>query len=194
MALKQLLNSLRKIVPIDAVDETYVVSASREISVGKGEVLHSEGSLCHKYWFLSNGCIRQYCVKNGRECTINIFSRQRFFTDLAGIKRNDRSVYSFQALVPSRLVVFEAEKLHCLFDTNIKFERIGRVMYEEVLFDETSRLHDVMVNDATDNYLKLLDGNKDLVTRLPLKTIASYLNITPESLSRIRRSLKSKEL
>lgn len=164
----------------------FSISTQREVPVNN--IILSPGKICSKMWFLQEGAIRMFREVEGKDYTLHIFNTPRFFNDFVSVKDQKPATYSFQSLTPCSILEFDIVNFYGLLEYSINFERVGRKILERVLYQETTRLDDLIFLNATERYQKLLADNPNIFQMVPQKYIASYLNISPETLSRIRKS------
>lgn len=153
---------------------------------GKYPIL-KQGDPCGKIWFLGTGAIRMYRIENKKDITLNLFTKPRFFNDLVAFKEQIPALLNIETVGPSVILEMDAPGLYQLLADSLNSERIVRQLYEQLLYEETTRLHELIFSDATARYNKMMDKMPDIFQRIPQKHIASYLNITPETLCRIRK-------
>lgn len=161
----------------------------KPIQVSRNQVLLRQGIPCTKIWFLCSGAVRMYRIEGKKDITLNLFTHSRCFTDLVALREQIPALLHIETLVPSEIIEINANDLFSFFEVSLHAERIVRRMYEQLLYEETTRLHDVLYRDATARYNNLIKNNPDALQIIPLKIIASYLNVKPETLSRIRKKI-----
>jgi len=165
---------------------------ARELTYKKAkpkEVLIKEGEVKNTLFFLVTGAIRMWKDVNGKEITFNIFSHQRFVANMKGITKELPSDFCFQAVIESELYCLDSTQMKKLFDLSPRFERIGRLMLEDILSEEIERTTEILFLDNKGKYEALLKKSPDIIPQIPQKIIASYLGISPESFSRLKRKL-----
>lgn len=155
--------------------------------IPKRTVILKQGCVCSKIWFLCSGAVRMYRVEDKKDITLNLFTHSRFFTDLVALREQIPALLHIESLTESVILEIDALDLLSFFEVSLHAERVGRRMYEQLLYEETTRLHDVLYRDATERYRNLLKHNPNIFQLIPQKIIASYLNVKPETLSRIRK-------
>ncbi len=106
--------------------------------------LQKSGKPCQKIWYLVDGVIRMYNHAHRRELTLHLFTTNRFITDFISVKTQTPSRFSIQTVIPTTILEFEAADLFMFLDTSLHFERVGRRIFETLLFEETERLQDVL--------------------------------------------------
>jgi len=158
---------------------------------GKREYLLKEGETCNFWGFIQRGLIRSYSLDDGgEEYTIGCVPEENFITESLSFFRRMPSSVNIHALEETVLICISFEKLQQLFVQFPEFERLARKIYEERLATIKSRLLFRVQLDATERYRYLLKMQPELVKRVPLKYIASYLGITDSTLSRVRRKIR----
>jgi CRP-like cAMP-binding protein len=158
----------------------------------KGEFLLQEGELATQFWFMEEGIARQYFHKDGQEVTNDLFFPCEFVDAYA------TSMLGLPSRVNIRLVtdaVVRGIDYVTLAEMEIRYPILGMaerlVIACDVLWLE-ERLHDVQHHTATERYNKLIEKQPQLIKKVSLSYIASYLNISLETLSRVRATLKTK--
>jgi len=159
----------------------------------KRQFLIQEGELCRLLAFVNSGCLRSYTVDARGEEHINQFAiRDWWISDLQNYVAGGKAVHSIDALEDSDILILEKSSRDKLLDTAPKADRYFRLLQESG-FTATSRRIDSLLKDtAEERYLAFLKTYPSLVEQIPQHQIASYLGITPQSLSRIRKELSKK--
>ena len=159
----------------------------------KRQFLIQEGELCRLLAFVNSGCLRSYTVDARGEEHINQFAiRDWWISDLQNYVAGGKAVHSIDALEDSDILILEKSARDRLLDTAPKADRYFRLLQESG-FTATSRRIDSLLKDtAEERYLAFLKTYPSLVEQIPQHQIASYLGITPQSLSRIRKELSKK--
>lgn len=148
--------------------------------------LLEEGQVCHKLYFIENGCVRSYYHLDGKEITHWFGFENDFVT----------SFLSFIDRAPSREFIQVVDNLSAwtitrgdlyeLYDQFPEIERLGRIICEQYYHRLEERYVSGQFKTATQRYEELLESHKHILQRIPLGQIASYLGISQETLSRIR--------
>jgi CRP/FNR family transcriptional regulator, anaerobic regulatory protein len=158
----------------------------KEEHLPKRHIILQEGQYCKDYFFLYSGVVWVNKLLKDEIKTINIFGANSLITDLYSIKRNVPSLYTFQTLRPSVLLRIKSSDFLNLCQLSSNFDRMMRIIYEETLIHVMDRLHEILFYDATQRYQNFFKSKTELIKQVPQKYIASYLDVTPETLSRIR--------
>lgn len=153
----------------------------------KGDLITSEGNVENYMYFIIEGMARAFFYKEDKETSLDFFFTGNFFNSFESFSTRMPSRFNIEALTTLSVMRIKYEDLQEVFDKNTKFQIISRVLTEELFRRLSERLQDLLSLSATERYHKLLNTNPEYVQSIPLKYLASYLNITPESLSRIRK-------
>ncbi len=152
----------------------------------KHHLLHEAGKVCNHFYIISSGIARVFHYKEAKDITVHFSAEQESITAIDSFIQRKKSKYCIEAL--EELEVFEISHtdLEKLFESNPKYERFGRLFLQQIYMDLVERIDDLQLNTALERYEILLKKKPELFQRVSLKHIASFLSITPETLSRIR--------
>ena len=158
----------------------------------KGEVLLKEGQMSDKSYFVLRGCLRTYFIIEGEEKTT------AFYTEMEGVSPRcviDRkpSEYFISCVEDCFLVVSDTKMETTGFVQFPKFESLCRMMSEQLLAKNQLQFDDFKTSTPEQRYLNLLKIRPDLLQRAPQHQLASFLGITPQSLSRLRARIVQKK-
>ncbi len=157
--------------------------------LNKNEILWKENEVCNHLVFINTGLIYCFYNKDGKEIVTNLYFENSIFYDDYSFIRQEPCVLNYVALEVTELIVIPRIALYEMFDKYKSFERLGRMMVERNHTISIKEQLNFNGNKAEEKYLSLVASQPGLIQRVPLKIIASYLNITPEHLSRIRKKL-----
>jgi CRP-like cAMP-binding protein len=184
---RQLETYIRQEIPIATPDLEKVLACFRPLSAGKGDVLLREGEVNDRILFINSGCLRIYFIQeDGQEATRYLAFESHFATALVSYITRQPSMEYIQALEPAGLLYCTHTDFSELLATIPLWERFYRQYLEKAYVTNTNRLMSFTTMDAGQRYRQLLEQNPDIVNRLPSRMVASYLNISQETLSRIK--------
>ena len=184
----KLLYYIHKWTRISEAEETVILSSFERFSVRKKELLLEPETICQHLYFVINGCLRSFFVDDkGVEHIYQIRMDNQWISDLESFFSQDPSKYYIEALEDSELLRISKDGLDLLYTQIPALERYFRILFQKAYVNALKRLNSTMWEPAIDRYNEMLKEHPDMFQRVPLVYIASYLGITPESLSRIRR-------
>lgn len=189
----KLIYYIKKWVEISDSEEKIIRSAFETLTVKKKETILVPGQVCYYTYFIVKGCLRSYFVdEKGAEHIYQIRLDNNWISDLESFFSQRQSKYYIEALEDSTLLQLSFDRLEKLYIEVPGVERYFRILFQKAYINALERLNATMWESAPDRYNDLLKEHKDIFLRVPLVYIASYLGITPESLSRIRKNSISK--
>ncbi|MCI1778856.1 MAG: Crp/Fnr family transcriptional regulator [Bacteroidales bacterium] len=171
---------------IEVIEE---ISVCKKIK--KNELIAENGKVCRKVLFAGEGYFRFFHIDSrGNEITSDFYFAPSFITSYTSFITGVPSFVNVQAMHDMDVLEFSKEDLYDLYDKYPKFERVGRLIAEKVAINSEEHLFLLLNQTAQTRYQRLLEQNPQYVNTIPLQYIASYLGITQETLSRMRKSIK----
>ena len=171
-------------------EEKNIIRDSAEIAlIKKGIILLEEGQIPKDNYFLIEGCIRQYYLKNGEEKTSNFFTEEEWVLPFTGVENNGRSKYYLECMEDSHLVIANDEQGNDFLDEFPKFHKIAQQILQKEIVRQQNELAKYIHQSPEERYIDLQKDRPDLLNRVPQYQIASYIGVKPESLSRIRKRM-----
>ena len=157
--------------------------------VKKGERLLLQGQVCRHIFFVSKGCLRLYYIANEVEITVWFSFENNSTIEFSSFLSEEPSDYFIEAIEDSDILSISKSELTKLYKKHPELEGIIRVFWEDVILNLLKRFTALQKDDAEKRYLNLMSQPKYL-QRIPQKYLASYIGVTPTSLSRIRRNIR----
>lgn len=184
---KQLGNYIRRTVRISDAELQMVCSKFQSKTVRKGEYLLPEGQKSKHTYFVLNGCLRIYFInEDGQESTRYLAFENHLATALVSYIDGAPSLEQIQALEETELLYISHENFDKLRQQHPIWETFYTAYLEKAYSKTVSRLLTFTTMNAKERYINLLNINPEIVRRLPNKIVASYLNVSQETLSRIK--------
>lgn len=162
---------------------------SKLLVLEKGTVLVREGQFSDKTFFIVNGCARAYYLKNGKDISDWFAFEKEFISSINSFFLNIPSPHFIELIEDSVLLEISRENIEKLSNTHLDFERLSKVVVIKTMLKQQERITSMQFHSAEQKYKNLLSIHPDINQRIPLNHIASYINITLETLSRIRKRL-----
>lgn len=158
-------------------------------NINPGDYFLQQGKICKDIAFIEKGLLRIYYLNEGKE-VITCFCKENSLTcSYKSLITNTPSDTSIQAIEPCQLIVFSYDSLKRLYEKELFWQQVGRLASENEFIN--TECHNRFLTDltATERYQQILENDLDLLQRVPLNHLASYLQIAPETLSRIRKKI-----
>lgn len=159
------------------------------VKYGKGERILSEGEVCTGISYIEKGLVRQYYIKNGKEVTENLGVDHSIFMCIESLFKEEPSHLQVEALEPTLVYILPKAKLEAAAMRNVNIQMLYRKILEESLIQSQVHADLMRFETAPNKYKRLCEMNPQVVLRAPLTYIANYLQMTPETLSRIRSNV-----
>jgi len=184
----KLLYYFNKWSEISEEDEAIILSAFEPVTIKKKKDLLVSGQVCNYLYFITRGCLRSFYIDSkGVEHIYQIRMDNNWISDLESFFSQRPSKYNIEALEDSDLLKISHERMEQLLIEIPRLERYFRILFQKAYINALNRLNSTMWETAMDRYNEMLKEHPEIFQRVPLVYIASYLGITPESLSRIRK-------
>lgn len=152
----------------------------------KGDKILNEGETCTNIYWIVKGLVRQYYYKNGKELTEYMAVENTIMMSIESLFGEKPSAQIIQALEPTLIYALPKAELEAVAMRSVNIQILYRKILEESLIISQLRADMLRFESAQDRYQKLVKRSPQLVLRAPLVYIASYLQMTPETLSRVR--------
>ncbi len=156
----------------------------------KNDYFVREGEIARYISFTQNGYLRVLYNHDGNEITRDISPLHTFVTALPSYVSQTPSYEIIQAITDCELLVIYRDHLESLYDKYNNWQRVGRRVIEEMFVQTQSRIYAFITQPAELRYKEMMKQFPDIFQHVPLQYIASYLGITSQSLSRLRRSVQ----
>lgn len=175
-------------------EEQEAVSAlNAERSQKKGDLLLKEGEIPYRSFFIREGCVRQYYLKDGIEKTTAFFTENESIFATVNTTSPKPSAYYLECIEDTVLTATSFEQEREMYDKFPRFQAICRINTELQFQAYQERVATYMTSSPEERYLNLLETRSDLLNRVPQYQLASYLGVKPESLSRIRKRIANRQ-
>ena len=185
--MKDLINKIKSSIDLTSEAEEFIYSISEEKKFSKGEVLIREGQAVKKTFFVTNGCLRSFCIdKNGKEHTLLFAIKNWWISDYIAVHTDELATLTVECLTESSVIEFNAKELDGIHARFPEFESYQRHNLERHVVSLHKRILNQLQLSAPERYDLFLQQYPDIEQHTRNFHIASYLGITQQSLSRIR--------
>ncbi|NID09620.1 Crp/Fnr family transcriptional regulator [Fibrivirga algicola] len=190
MTLLPLISHFEQFIPLETGEKQLFEGRVSQRSIKRRQAILQEGFPCKHYSFVVAGCFRMYAIdRNGVEHNIQFAADNEWIADIGSFHSGKPSKLFIEAVEPSVVLQIEQQDLYFLYRNVPKLDRIFKVIIEDKYVELQNRLLQTISSTAQERYLAFLDEYPALASRLPNTQIASYLGITPEFLSKIRKTI-----
>lgn len=184
---------LSKNLNIDESEISSFIDDCKTKIVHKDAYLLRQNEYCKHTFFVEKGLLRQYSIdENGKEHTISFAPENWFVTDRESTYFNQPSIFYIQALEDSKVVLINEDFILSLSEKIPSFSDFNNKLLHNHIRQLQNRIHQLLADSAEERYLKFIEMYPNILVRVPQTMVASYLGITPESLSRVRKEISKK--
>lgn len=191
MNVNLLLSSISKQISLTADETAFFTSLLRSKKLAAGELLLREGQVCRYESFITRGCFRTYYADAaGDEHTIDFLIEEWWASDLYSLFTQTPSRYHIRAMEESEILQISRHNLEILYRRAPKFERFFRLLFQNAYIAQREQMNAALSTRAEERYRLFLEKKPYAEKRFQQKHIASWLGITPQFLSRLRKKMK----
>ena len=186
--MNELLDYFKNSISISDEIENKLKEIITVKKIKKGELVLSDNSLKKEHIFVANGCLRSfYTTDNGKEHTIQFAIKNWWISDYITLYTSNKSVVTIESLTPSKILIIENEEVEKFYKEFPRFEVLQRKNFEKRIATLQNRILSLLTLSASEKYDQFINDYDAFEKVIPNYQIASFLGITPESLSRIRK-------
>ena len=181
---------INQIISLDQTEKDHIENAFKEIRLSKGDLWVKQGKICDQVAFVVSGKLRNYYTGDtGKEVTCYFVTTDNFISSFTSFLTNTPANENISALENTVLRVIYKKDLEILSDLVPKMHVFRRVIAENLFITMEKRIALLQSQSANERYEKMLKENPDILLSVPLQYTASFLGITPQHLSRLRKEL-----
>lgn len=163
------------------------------IKMTKGELIFPEGQVCNAMYYVDKGMVRQFYYKNGKDVTEHFSYEGRIVFCIESFLKQEPSRLFVETLENSLLFAIPYEELHVLMTHNAEIQMLYQKILEHALISSQEHADSQRFENAAERYDRLLTNKPEIILRAPMLHIASFLQMTPETLSRVRSAHDKKK-
>jgi CRP-like cAMP-binding protein len=173
-------------IPLEIEDKLNEIIIEKNLK--KGEIILADNSIIKEHIFVVSGCLRSfYKTEDGKEFTIQFAIKNWWISDYITLYTNQKSIISIESLTNSKVLVLDKNKTDNLYKEYPPFETFQRKNFEKRTATLQKRILSLLTLSAAEKYNQFIKDYTDFEKIIPNYQIASFLGITPQSLSRIRK-------
>lgn len=182
-ALFQLLHGIH---PMSDKLQVYLLEALKYREIPKKDFILKSGQICNKVYFIQKGLIRCFYEEHGKDISSWFMKEMDVIISVDSFYGQSKSYENMQALEDCELFYITYEELQYIYNNFLEFNYIGRVLTEKYYRQVWEYVYNTRMKQAPERYAYFINTFPELLQRLNLKDIATYLSITEQTLSRIR--------
>lgn len=152
----------------------------------KNELLIEAGTYSDKLFFIGRGIVRVFYFKEDKEITNALVKENEIVAGAYSIFTGEKSFNNYETLEASITLYIEYSELEKLYNKFHSLERLGRLLVQKYYATYIKKTHDVLFLSAEERYANFIRNHVELINRVSLRFIASYLGVAQETLSRLR--------
>ncbi|MBL0743327.1 Crp/Fnr family transcriptional regulator [Chryseolinea lacunae] len=150
----------------------------------------AERRFCRGLFFIVRGAVRSYALKEGVEISHHFYFENDFASDFESITLQQPSRHALEALEETTVIYCDREKMLTLYKQATVFESIGKTIVEQMMIRQNAYSSLFTLYAPAERYQFILEHHPNLVQRVPLQHLATYLGVARETLSRIRKRIQ----
>jgi CRP-like cAMP-binding protein len=181
-----MIDKLIETIKADKINSELFQDAFIEIEIPSKTVLLHDGEISSHVYVIKKGCLRQWFNKDGKDITLQFFFESQAVASIDSFLNNQPSLFTIESIEPSKIISISKENFEKLHQIYPQFKD----KFNEYLFQRFRNYAQLFLSRIKDSpkerYDDLLKNHPEIIRRVPQHYIASYLGITPISLSRIR--------
>ena len=184
--MRELLSYISTVHRISEEIKESLVTICSKVSIKKNTDLQPIGHTCKTIYFVVEGGLRIYYYKDGIDITESFEFENSIVARAESLFSGRPSRKAIRSIEDTELIAINANRLFELYDTNPELERLFRKIFQDAYVKTVNRIESLQFHTAEERYHQLIKDHPEVLKRVRLKHIASYLGITQVSLSRIR--------
>jgi CRP-like cAMP-binding protein len=176
-------------VAIQALDLEAILSTFKTKKVKKGQLILKRGQIADQYFYIKSGALRFFFGEFDEQLTAWIVFQDDFFTEISSLNPQKPTRFNIEAIEDTELIYIDKPEMEMLYKQFPAWQEFGRITWENMAVRMIDEIINFQTLSAEERYLKFM-ANSQLIKKVPVKQIASYLGITPNALSRIRKNIR----
>lgn len=192
MPTNKLIEYISKFIQLNKEEIKAISSQIHIRNYKSGDILLIEGNVSKVSYFNLKGCVRLYYLVDGEDKTTFFYSENRFISSMRSFTRKIPSNHNLECIEDCVLAVIPYKVERELLMKFPKLEKFARLSLEQELANYQEILSSYIISNPEQRYRNLLKNHPELLQRVPLYHLASYIGVKAESLSRIRKRISQK--
>ncbi len=184
--MDRLIENIKLYASLSEEERSLLLDAVYKKVYAKNELIFSAGKVSNEIYFVTKGCVRLFYNVDGADKTAFFYTEGQFICAGESYTFNIPAIENYQAVEETEIYVFTKSNIDVLLKKAPKFEVIARIATENELITCQKVIASFVTKSAEERYVDLLNTQGELFHRVPQQYIASFLGVSPETLSRIK--------
>jgi CRP-like cAMP-binding protein len=186
---QQVISFFKQFIDLQKKDILLIEELTTVKYFSKNEFILIQGTVCNFVAFINKGAFRGFYSVDGQEYSKQFFLEGGFCTDYSSFLTEKKSLTFLQATEDSTVIFFEKKAVDVMYKVIPNFVQFGKLLAESLYIKVCDINASFILNSPEERYSNLITERPEVIQRVPQYMIASYLGVTPEALSRIRRRI-----
>lgn len=191
--MEKLIENIKVYTPLSEHEIKLLENAVEKKICQKNEIIFTEGKISDEIYFVANGCVRLFYNVDGNDKTAFFYTEGQFICAGESYTFNIPAVENYQAIEKTEIFILRKSKTDALLKEVPRLEVIARIATENELITCQKVIASFVTKSAEQRYVDLLNTHGELFQRVPQQYIASFLGVSPETLSRIKNRVFNKK-
>lgn len=187
--VERLLTYFSKFRPLTPSEKEDIAKDINIRKFSKRQILLKEGQVAHDNYFVLEGCVRQYIIKDGSERITNFYTEEDWILPAIGQTNQQMSEFYLDCVEDSVLMIANEKDGSEFMKTNPKFLELSQLILEQEILKQQKHFTIYQNSTPEERYLHLLDKSPDLIQKISQIQLSSFIGVKPESLSRIKKRI-----
>jgi CRP/FNR family transcriptional regulator, anaerobic regulatory protein len=184
--LNGLLESVNKIARLNNDEIAALARRLHHCEFKKGQIILTEGQIENYVYYIVEGVMRNYCLKDGSDVSLDFFFTGEFTNAYISFLTREKSILNVQAMIDTKVLRIHFNDVQLLYEDSLAFNKLGRMISEQLYIKRTLREVSFITMSASERYYDLMTRHPELIQQIPQKYLSTFLGISPETLSRLR--------
>lgn len=187
--MKDFSDFIRSKIVIEQSNLQDILSKFKKKFVRKGQLILKRGQIANRYFYIKSGALRFFYGEFDQQLTAWVVFQDEFFTEISSLSAQKPTRFNIEAIEDTELLCIDKQDMEKLYKEFPAWQEFGRITWEDMAVRMINQIISFQTLSAEERYLDFMT-NSQLIKRIPVKQMASYLGITPNALSRIRKNIK----
>lgn len=187
--LSRLRKKLESFAPLSDKEFTLWANMMHVKQFNKGEVILKEGQICKQFYFILDGCLRSFSLEEGREVNVKFYFEDDFACDFESLRNATPSLFYLVAMEDATVYYTTKQEAIPILESEQGFFVFLFRFFQELYFEEEEHSNSFKLLSPQQRYLYLIEHKPNYLQRIPLIHLASYLGMSRETLTRVRKKI-----